>query len=174
MNKLKEKELIILQQRAEKIALPEKKDDNRTFVNVVNFRLAGEIYALNCHYIKEIIKIKEITSIPNTPDFVSGVINLRGKIVSVISLTSYLKLSETGFADIKKIIILGNDKFEFGILIEDILGADIIFENDLQKVPTNLKGEIEKYIIGITLDNKILINGQKLLDDDKLIINLKK
>ena len=105
---------LILLDRAKKIAAREEISTRGDSVNVVVFRLIPELYCIEGNYITEVLTIRDITSIPGTPGFVVGVMNVRGKIISVVNLKRFFHLKEIGLTEQNKIIVIKHDQIEFG------------------------------------------------------------
>lgn len=162
----------ILQERAQSIAGRKNMDNSTTeeIVSVVEFLLMPERYALEGNYVSEVFFLKEITTIPGTPPFVMGVINLRGRIVSVINLKSLFNLKDKGLTDLNKVIVLKSDEMEFGIASDSIVGNKSIEVNSLSSPPITLDHNGAQYIKGITPDGLILLDAIKLLTSNQIII----
>ncbi|MFY9800039.1 MAG: chemotaxis protein CheW, partial [Methanoregula sp.] len=73
-------------------------------VEVVEFILGGERYALDIHLVREIVEMLQITPIPRAPSYISGVVNLRGEITNIMNLNSMLGLGNHDLRDNQKII----------------------------------------------------------------------
>ena len=167
-----EQENIILKERARKIA-GRKNNENQIigeYISVVEFLLAPEIYAFEDKYVTEVLSLKEITTIPGTPAFVMGVINLRGRIISVINLKVLFKLKERGLTELNKVILLKNDIMEFGIVVDSIIGNKTISINSLSPVPLTLDNIGIEYITGVVPDGLILLNAENLLSSKQIIV----
>ncbi len=139
--------------------------DNES-ISLVTFRLGTGEYAIDIMQAKEIIKIEKITLIPNAPDFVEGVINLRGNIIPVIDLKKRFKLEE--LTDQEKntgIIIVKIDTIDMGIIIDSISKVVSIPNSNIQPPPPMFSGIGQRYIKGIgKLGDKLLV----ILDLGKL------
>lgn len=95
-----EKKIKILKHRARMLSRkPEYIKENQDTIEVVEFVLAYENYAIESVYIGEVYPLKEFVTIPCTPDFVVGIINVRGRIISIIDLKKFFDLPEKGIAD---------------------------------------------------------------------------
>jgi purine-binding chemotaxis protein CheW len=138
---------------------------------VVEFRLADEIYALECTYISEVYPLRSLTSIPGTPDFVLGIINIRGQIVSVIDLKKFFELPPKGLSDLTRVIVLKNGGMEFGILAEEVMGTTFIRSGEIQPPLPTLTGIRSDYLKGIAKNRLIVLDAPKLLSDEKIIVN---
>ncbi|MBI5194002.1 MAG: purine-binding chemotaxis protein CheW [Nitrospirae bacterium] len=167
-----EERAVILKKRAEALAREsEEKTAEGEYIEVVEFVLAYERYAIQTSYVREIIVLNELIRIPCTPLFTAGIINLRGEIISVIDLKRFFDLPAKGISYLNKVIILHNEEMEFGILADSITGVRNLNMNEIEpKLPT-LTGIREEYLKGITRDQVVFIDAEKLLTDKKMIID---
>jgi purine-binding chemotaxis protein CheW len=139
-------------------------------ISVVEFLLTPERYAFAESYVSEVLSLKEITTIPGTPDFVMGVINLRGRVVSIINLKTLFNLKERGLTELNKVMILKNETMEFGVVADAILGNTIIDLSTLSAPPINLDNAGVEYITGVTSEGLILLNADSLLASKQIIL----
>jgi len=135
-------------------------------LKVVTFLLSNEIYGIDIMQSQEIIKMQPMTPIPNSLDFVLGVINLRGKVIPIIDLKKRFNLmsSEEAYAGI--IIVKLRDTV-VGITIDKIVKVIDIPVSKIQPPPTMIAGIGKEYISGVarTSEEQLII----LLDIDKLL-----
>ena len=143
----------------------ENRVDLEDSTNLVTFRLGSGEYAIDIMQAKEIIKMEKITLIPNAPDFVEGVINLRGNIIPIIDLKKRFNLEETEGDKNTGIIIVKIEDVDMGIIIDSISKVVSISNSDIQPPPPMLSGIGQKYIKGVgKLEDKLLV----VLDLEKL------
>ena len=162
----------ILHERAVILAKELETEDKSEKIPFLEFQLADECYCLATTEVKEVFPLKEYTRIPCTPDFIFGVMNFHGQILSIVDLKKVLNLSDTGLNDQSKIIILESKDMIFGIMTDNILGIREIEENAIQKeLPTGLDMSSSHYIRGITNDGEIILNSAALLSDSKMVVN---
>lgn len=162
----------LLKKRAQQLAKVEIKTEvNESPLDVVEFRLAQETYALECHYIREVSTMKSIVPIPGTPGFVLGIINIRGQLLSVIDLGKFFELPAKGLNEILWVIVLKHKMMEFGIIAEEILGASSIPVQEIQPPLPTLTGIRFQYLKGIAKNQLIILDAAKILADEKMIIN---
>lgn len=162
--------LKILRERADKLAFEEKIDTDLSKVEVLEFLLADEKYALETSYISGVYHLKNLTKIPCTPSFVLGMINVRGQLFSVVDLAVFFDLPRSEISLNHKVIILKSDKMEFGILADEINNVKQESVIDLEiSIPT-LSKICSEYLKGITKELIIILDGAKILSDKKLII----
>lgn len=139
-------------------------------ITVVEFKIAHEIYALELSRIRIIHPLKSLTWVPGTPDFIRGIINLRGEIISVVDLKVFFELPDQEFSRLSQVIILTSDDMEFGILADEILGVTEISENDIRQTLPTLTGIRADYLKGVTGDGRVVLDHEKLIADEKMCI----
>jgi len=162
----------ILKGRAMELAREvEKREKDETHLEVVEFLLAHERYALELDFIREIYPLKEYTPLPCTPNFVLGIINVRGQILSIVDLKKFFGLPEKGFTDLDRILILRSDGKEFGILADEILGVRSIPVSDIQPSLPTLSGIHDKFLKGVTIERIVVLNGEKILSDPDIVVH---
>lgn len=140
-------------------------------IEIVEFLLAYETYGIESSYVREIYPLKELTPVPCTPPFVLGIVNVRGQILSVIDIKKFFDLPEKGLTDLNKVIILHNGKMEFGILADVVLGVRTIPIDEIQPSLPTLTGIRAGYLRGVTKQRLVVLDVEKLLSDEKMIVN---
>lgn len=163
----------ILKSRAERNSVIDADSQNiaQVPITIIKFSLLSRIYAFETKYLAEVHLIKGITTVPGTPTFVAGVINLRGRIISAINLKTLLQMGEKGLTDQNRLIVLSLDSMYFGVICDTVLG---IFPEDralLKNPPNNLPKSYSNYIAGIFTDNTILLDAQNILTSSEIIIS---
>lgn len=129
---------------------------------MVLFRLGSEEYGVPISQVKEIIQYKGATRLPQTPDFMEGVINLRGKVIPVIELVKKLGLAAIGGLD-RRAVIIETEGQEIGVIVDEVTGVLRLQDGVIEPAPTMTASN--DYIRGIGKDgNRLLI----LLDVEKL------
>lgn len=170
-----DKKKIILQKRAKELAyVTEEKANSKDTVEVVEFMLAEETYGIEAKYVKEIYIFNHLRKIPGTPDFMPGVINYHGKIISILELKKLLLLdsSHTETARNEKGLIISWNETELAILIDSVIGIKASVINDTSRGFThNRKGQ-ENYISAITNEHTIILDVPKIVSDPKITINI--
>ncbi len=130
--------------------------------------MASELYGIENRYIREVYALKDFTPLPCTPSFVFGIINIRGRIVSVIDIKRFFDLPDRGLSDQNKVIVLSSSTMEFGILADEIRGVRNVLSKDVQAGLPTLTGIRLEYLLGVTEDRLIILDGGKLLTDKNL------
>ena len=139
-------------------------------IEVVEFSLAHERYAVESAYVREVYPLEYLTPLPCTPAFVLGIVNLRGEIVSVIDLRKFFDLAQTGLPDLNKIIVLESGNMIFGLLADAILGVRRLPLAEIQPALPTLTGIREKYLKGITAERMVVLDAGKLLADEEIVV----
>ena len=161
----------ILRERA--LALAAEPGETQTLadsIEVVEFLLAHERYAVESSYVREVYPLENLTPLPCTPGFVLGIVNLRGEILSVIDLKKFFELPEKGLTDLNKVIVLQSGNMLFGILADVIAGVRRIPVSDIQPSLPTLTGVREEYLKGVTPGRTVILDAEKLLTDESIIV----
>lgn len=140
-------------------------------LEVVEFLLTHEHYAVETSYIREIQPLRDLTPIPCTPTFVLGVVNVRGQILSVIDIKKLLDLPEKGLTDLMKVIVVETGGMELGLLADDILGVRSITAGNLQPSLPTFTDVRAKCLRGVTKDSVAVLDAEKLLSDGRIVVN---
>ena len=140
-------------------------------LEVVEFALAGEHYALALARVREVCALKDYTPVPCTPDFVLGIINLRGEIHTIIDLQRFFDLPESGITELNKVLILDGDGLRLGILADAILGVRTVRRADVKAPPATVAGLRADYLLGVTGERLIVLDAAKILGDPRIVVN---
>lgn len=148
--------------------------DNSEVIEMLSFSIADAMYAIEIKYIKEIINVDQITVVPKIPDHIKGVINLRGKVVPVISVRRRFCIEEIPYDNRTCIIVLEfEDGEQVGIIVDRVQEVVDIRPEDISKTPDSKNINTNRYIkcIAQTGDSvKLLIDCNKLINDDRGMI----
>jgi purine-binding chemotaxis protein CheW len=115
----------------------------------LTFALAEEEYGLEILKVREIISMSEITSVPKTPDYVKGVINLRGKVIPVIDLRLKFTMEEAPYTDETCIIVVDVNGIEMGIIVDHVSEVLDIAGDDIEDAPEFGASVDINFIIGM-------------------------
>jgi len=142
--------------------LNERAADVDTEMQLVVARIFNECYGIPIIQVQEIIKPTEITCVPRMPDFLEGVINLRGKIVPVVDLYKHFNLGEKKVTDETRIIVSSVGEQAVGLIVDAV--AEVI------RVPLDLVEPIPKAIS--TLDSQFVRGVAKVDKQLVIVLNL--
>ena len=160
----------ILKARATALARAPEKTRHGDVIEVLEFLLAHESYAVETQFVREVYTIKDYTPLPGTPPFVVGLINVRGQIVSVIDIKKFFDMPDKGISDLNKVVIIHDDMMEFGVLADSTPGVLRIPMNEIQPPLPTLTGIREQFLKGITSAGVAILDAGKLLADKDIIL----
>jgi purine-binding chemotaxis protein CheW len=141
------------------------------FVEVIEFLLADESYAIDVGHVREVYPLKDLIPVPCTPSFIMGIINVRGQVVSVTDLRQLFELPTKELTAESKVLILNNANMEFGIIADVVLAERRVPVADIQTGLATLSGPREKYIKGVTSERLVLLDGERLLSDESIVVH---
>lgn len=126
----------------------------------IELAIGKENYAVKIEDIQEIIKMQTITDIPHSKHYIQGVINLRGKVVPVISLRSLFGLPEQEFTKATRIVVVKHREESVGIIVDQV--NKVTTYPDIQPPPERIGSVSGAYFLGIGLREQHLIGILKL------------
>jgi len=132
------------------------------------FSIDNESYGIEIKYVIEIIGIQAITEMPELPDYVKGIINLRGKIIPVMDVRLRFKKMAKEYNDRTCIIVVDIKEVFVGLIVDSVSEVVTINESDISELPQMSQGNRNRYVknIGkIGNDVRLLLDCEKLLTD---------
>lgn len=141
----------------------------------MTFKSGNEYFGLEIQYVKEIVQFQEITAIPDTEDYIKGLINLHGKVIPVIDVRLRFKQEAFAYNDRTCIIVITVKDMTVGLIVEKIGELVDISEENILPPPTIGRADKaqNKYVYGIGKVGstvKLLLDPDKLLNDEDLSI----
>ncbi|MDR0851775.1 MAG: chemotaxis protein CheW [Clostridiales Family XIII bacterium] len=137
----------------------------------LTFTLGENVYGIAIRHVTEIIGIQNITRVPETPDFIKGIINLRGKIIPLIDVRLKFGKEEIPYTERTCIIVASAGSVQVGLIVDKVDDVLTIEDDDIAPAPENRIGFENRYIEGIGKFGdtvQILLNTEKLLNNDEL------
>lgn len=140
--------------------------DPQDEIQLVIFELGEEEFGVDISQVKEIIRMQEITKIPNSPPFIKGVINLRGSITPVMDLRSRLGVQAKDETDNLRIVIVEIEKSSLGVIVDSVDEVMRLSGKNIDPAPSVTTTVETKYIWGVgKLKDRLLI----MLDLNKVL-----
>ncbi len=163
---------VVMDMRAQTLArVPTQAVDARETREFVTFVLADERLAIETRFVCEVVRPGEIVPLPDAPDFLRGVTNLRGEVLAIVDLRTILGLAKAPIRGPSEVLILGADRPEFGILAEHVREVVALEVNQLLEPPESVgKGDCD-CLAGVTEDAMLVLDGDVLLEDSRLVID---
>src|SRR5690606_772316 len=160
-----------LRQRTRQWAAMPEEAQSDDWIEVLAFSLGGETYAVESEHVALVMPLPQYTPLPGLPPHVLGIVNVRGRVVSVLDLRVLLELPISGLSDKNFLAILHGFGMEFGVLVDRVLGIDRLHRSSLQAEVANLSGIRAAYLLGVTPDQWTVLDGARLLSDPTMRIN---
>lgn len=144
-----------------------------TLINLACFKVGEETFAADIMLIKEIILCRKVTHIPKAPDFIEGVINLRGMVIPVIDMRKRLGLEEhkEHSRDARIIIMKFQDAKRIGIIVDSVVKVLRTEEGKMQAAPKIVRGVESGYLKGIVMDGDDMV---LILDMERVLTTTEK
>lgn len=136
----------------------------------VTFRLRDETYGINVMQVQEVLRVSEIAPVPGAPDYVLGIINLRGNVVTVIDTRTRFGLPAVEREDASRIVIIESDQQVVGILVDSVAEVVELRQSDIDSAPSVGNEESARYIQGVASrdeDLLIVVDLNKLLTEEE-------
>ena len=137
----------------------------------LTFVLGKETYGIEIKYVTEIIGIQAITEIPELPEYVKGIINLRGKIIPVMDVRLRFKKEPREYNDRTCVIVIDINEISIGLIVDSVSEVLTIPEHGIVEPPKMNTGFNNRYIKNIGKvgnEVKLLLDCEKLLTEDEL------
>jgi purine-binding chemotaxis protein CheW len=162
----------ILRARAEQLAIPpeETRAHGARLLEILEFTLGKERYAFASSCVREVFPLTEITPLPGLPAHVLGVVNVRGRILSVMDIRRLLDFGNVGLTNLNKAIILHHGDMELAVLADEVTGVYAIDAEEGQRTLPTLSGNQEAYLHGVTKDRVVVLDAEKLLASKDLLV----
>ena len=139
-------------------------------LQLVSFLIDGKEYAIDLGRIVEIIYYRSVTAFPEAPEFIEGVVDLRGVVIPVLDLRKRLKLSSGNPVESKHILVVRLREKMLGVVVDEVKQVIHVEEGDLQSPQNIVKGAGSKFLRGVCkVDDRLIfvLSFDSLLSDDE-------
>lgn len=137
-------------------------------IQIACFRLGDDLYAADIMRIREIIRPQKLTSLPKSPSFVEGVLNLRGTVIPVIDLRKRFDFPAADLDKNTRLLIVTVGRQLLGLEVDEVTEVITIHLTDIKPPPQVVKGVSAEYLVGVCLTKEsliMLLNLDKILTD---------
>ncbi len=145
--------------RASQMARNIEGEDQGEQVELAIIRLGREIYGVDVRYVYDIRPLVHLTRVPRTPSWVAGVVNLRGRIVSVLDLQSFLNLpaaeNEGAQSPIRHLAVVETPEMELAILVDEVMAMESLPLHKIQEATTAVRGIRAEYVRGLVVREQL-------------------
>lgn len=136
--------------------------------HLVCFQMGKETFGVDIFAVREIVRVQEITKVPGAPEFVLGVINLRGRVISVVDLGQQLGLDRTEVTPSSRILVIQLDGISVGFLVDAATSVIKVSADVIDSRPEMIGGVKAEFLEGVAkLEGRlaILLNLRKVLSE---------
>jgi len=127
-------------------------------LQLVSFQIGLEEYAIDILCVQEIIRVVEITRVPNAPHYVEGVLNLRGKVIPIINLRTRLGLSSTEHTKDTRIVVVDVAHLLLGFIVDSVEEVLRLPEEFIEPPPLTGRGGADEFHKGVgRVEGRLLI-----------------
>lgn len=144
---------------------------NDPILQWVSYQLEQEVYGINVMQVQEVLRPTEIAPVPGAPDYVLGIINLRGNVVTVIDTRKRFGLPSREADDDSRIIIAEVSGNVIGMLVDSVAEVVYLHQSEIDTAPNVSSDDSSRFIQGVCSRDKtllILVDVNKLLNDEEI------
>lgn len=137
----------------------------------LSFQLEDSVYAIEVKYISGIMSVPPITTVPESPDYMKGIINLRGKVIPVIDLRVKLSREEIDYDERTCVIIVETKDISVALVVDRVREVLNIDDDKISPPPDYKSGMKNKHLLGVAIIGEsviLLIDALKLLSDSEI------
>jgi purine-binding chemotaxis protein CheW len=173
----------ILERRTAQLAQVPIREDEDEQIELVLIQLGRELYGLDAQYVSDLRPVERVTRVPRVPDWVAGVVNLRGRILSVVDLHRFFGLTrverneDDGPTGTPYLVIVETPEMELALLADDVLAVEALPASQVQDATGTVRGISPEYVRGVAEregDGEgsmlVVLNLPALLADKQLIV----
>jgi len=148
----------------------QQQDQKDQEIQWVTFRLDKEIYGIEVMQVQEVLRVTEITPVPGAPDYILGIINLRGNVVTVLDTRKRFGLPPKEIEDPSRIVIIESADQVVGMLVDSVAEVVYLRYSEIESSPNVGTEESSRFIQGVHSRNNsllILVDVNKLLTENE-------
>ncbi len=157
-----ERARMVLEERARALARPPLAPPTDT-IELVTFRLANELYALESRYVVAVFPLSQLAALPGAKPPVFGVTAWRGELLTVLDIRPVLGVGSAALSDLCRVIVLGQTKVAFGVLVDAVQDLVSLPLSDIREPPAGVAAA-RQYLRGITSQALLVLDAGHLLD----------
>ncbi len=133
---------------------------------LVVFGLGDEEFGVDIIQVQEIVRLQEVTKIPNAPEFVEGIVNLRGKVIPLIALRKRFGFAQVDHDDDSRIIVTSVNENLIGIIVDNVSEVIRLQEEQIEPPPNIVAGIGREYLQGVgKVEDRLVV----LLELDRIL-----
>ena len=160
----------VLHARAVALAMRNQAATGADRMQVLEFAVGEATYAVETIFVSEVFPVADVAFIPGTPEFVLGVVSVRGSIVSVVDLRPLFGAPISGDRIPANVIVLRSGAMEFSLAADAVNEVKELPHESVQQSLATLAGTSEDYVLGVTPERVVVLDTAKLLADPRLLV----
>lgn len=160
----------LMDERARALARPPAPGEPADTLAVMTFALGAERYAIETRYVREVVRVADVSPVPGAPPLVFGVTNLRGDVLCVVDSHELFNLGSAGVTERSRIVVLGIETPELGLLVDEAFEILALRRDAVAPPPGSAAGPARDHLVGVMPDAMIVLDGAALLRDRRLYV----
>lgn len=151
--------------------LYDEEDEDTQKDKYLTFQLADEVYGIEIYHVTEVVGLQKITKVPDMPDFVKGVINLRGQVIPVMDVRIRFKMPPRDYDDRTCVVVVNVKETAIGLVVDEVSEVLDIPEKQIEPPPKVSKSGTSRFVQGLGKVGDrvtIILNAKKLLYEKEL------
>lgn len=159
-----------LEERARLLARAPKSVSSGTSMEVLSFVVARERWAIATRWVRTVMRLTSLTPVSGAPAFLVGITSLRGEVLPIIDLRRVLSDAEPALAELSRVVVLGVERAELGILADEILSITWLELDHVRPLAVATRPLMQRCVRGVTESAMVVLDGGALLDDSTLFV----
>ena len=161
----------VMIERARSLArVPDPVPDSDEILELMIIYFEAERFAIETKFIHEVYRVGALTPVPGGPPFLAGVTNMRGAVLAVLDFRIFFGIPSERKSQ-SQIVVLGDQRPEYGILVDEVREVTTLRIDDVAEAPGSIHGASRDYLLGVTADAMLVLDGEKLLTDERLYMD---
>ena len=140
-------------------------------IELVTVALANERYGIEARFVREVARLTGLTPVPGLPDFLVGLTSLRGEILLIVDIRKFFSVASRGLTDLSRLVVLGTERVEFGVLVDQVYEVTTVAVADLRDPPEFVTGIDRAYLRGVTSEALVVLDAARLLEDSRIFVD---
>lgn len=140
-------------------------------VEIIRFKIGNEVYAVEALLVDEVHAFIDPVAVPYIPAYIEGIVNIRGRFVSVVNMKRFLGLEEGEAAHERFLLFLSDGLMEFGVVVDEVLDEIRLSKKMIRPIPQGFALAKKELIAGVTEEGTILVDGGKFLNDPAMTVH---
>jgi len=161
---MEEARLAVLKERAKALAKGGNKVKAEEGEEFLVFSAAGERFGVKAGFVREVVRVEELTPLPGVPFHVLGIVNVRGEIVPVADLHRLLGIGGGRSESVDRVLILESENLVLGLAVDGVDGMHRVDAQRLQPAPSSVAASTPAAVLGLAAERVLILDARELLN----------